>query len=92
MSDVAFSLTDVLGNKIVRNLSEEEKRTNSPVSADTEEAGAPVPTSLNNRCDCGLATSSTDRLLHHSTGWYMAPGESKMIINLEIKMLQRDNH
>lgn len=94
MPDAAFLPTGVLGKKIVKeNLKEEKKHTNSPISADTEEAGAPVPTSLDNRCDCGPATGSPDRLLHHSLGWCMAPGESRMVINLETKkMVQKDNH
>lgn len=90
---VAFPLTDVLEKKIVRrNLNEEEKRTNSPISADTEETGAPAPASLDNCCDCRPATGSPNRLLHHSTGWYMGPGESRMMINLETKVFQNNNH
>lgn len=66
---------------VKRCLSEKETRTDFPVSADTEEAGAPVPTSLNNSCDCGPATGSTDWLLHHDMSWHMAPGESRMMVN-----------
>ena len=93
MPDAAFLPTGVLGKKIVKeNLKEEKKHTNSPISADTEEAGAPVPTSLDDH-DCGPATGSPDRLLHHSLGWCMAPGESRMVINLETKkIVQKDNH
>lgn len=58
-----------------RSLSEKEARTDFPVSADAEEAGAPFPTSLNNGRYCGPAAGSTNRLLHHGTSWYLAPGE-----------------
>lgn len=73
-------------------MSEKETRTDFPISADTEEAGAPVSTSLNNSCDRGPAAGSADRLLHHGTSWYLAPGESRMMINLLAKMLKNDNH
>ncbi|ELK02949.1 hypothetical protein PAL_GLEAN10016695 [Pteropus alecto] len=64
-----------------------------PAPLNTEEAGAPVPASLDNRRDCGPATGSQDRLLHHSLGWLMAPGESRMVIYLKTKkMVQKDNH
>lgn len=94
MPDVAPAPRDALGKKTVKEDSNEEgKRTDSPVSADTEEAGAPVSPSLDNRCDCGPARGSPDRLLHHSLGWCMAPRESKTVISLKTKvMVQKDNH
>ena len=90
--NVVFLPTGVSGKKIVKNLKEEKKHTDSPISADTEEASAPVPTSLDNGCDCCPAAGSPDRLLHHSLGWCTAPGESRMVINLETKMIQKDTH
>lgn len=75
-----------------RSLSEKKARTDFPVSADAEEAGAPVPTSLDNGRDCGPAAGSTDRLLHHGSSWYLAPEESRMMVNLLTKMLKNDNH
>lgn len=75
-----------------RSLREKEARTDFPVSADTKEAGAPVPTSLDDGCDCGPAAGSADRLLHDGTSWYLAPGESRMMLNLLTEMLKNDNH
>lgn len=75
------------------NLNEEGRHTNSPLFADTEEPGAPVPASPDNRRDRGPATGSPDRLLHHGLGWLVAPGESRMVIYLKTKeMVQKDNH
>ena len=62
-------------------MNEEEKHTNSPVSTDTEEAGAPVPASRDNRCDCRPASGTPGGLLHHSLGWCMVPRESRTVIN-----------
>lgn len=70
---------------------EKEARTDFPVSADAEEAGAPVPTSLDDGRDCGPAAGSADRLLHHGTSWYLAPGESRMMLNLLTEMQKNDN-
>ncbi|KAL6092202.1 hypothetical protein STEG23_032980 [Scotinomys teguina] len=90
---VAFPLTDTLQEKTLRrSSSEKETRTDFPISADIEEAGAPVSTGLNNSCDCGPATGSSDGLLHHGTSWYLAPGESRRMIDLLTKMLKDDNH
>lgn len=93
MPDVAPAPRDDLGKKIVKGLSEEGTHTDSPVSADTEEARAPVSPSLDDRCDGSSARASPVGLLHHSLGWRMAPGESKTVINLKTKgMVQKDNH
>lgn len=94
MPDVAPAPRDALGKKTVKeDLNKEGTRTDSPVSADTEEAGAPVSPSLDNRCDGGPARGSPERLLHHSLSWPMAPGESKTVIHLKTKaMVQKDNH
>lgn len=73
MPSVAFPPTDVWGKETVReNSNEEEKPTDSPVAADTEEASAPVPTGLDDR-ERGPATGSLDRLLHHHLGGRLAP-------------------
>lgn len=94
MPDVASPPTDVLGKEIVKkNLNEERRHTNPPISADTEEAGAPVPAGPDNRGDCGRATGPPDRLLHHGLDWRMAPRESRRVIHLETKKtVQKNSH
>lgn len=72
-----------------RSLHKKETHTDFPVFADVEEAGAPVPTSRNNGCDCGPATGSADRLLHHGTGWYRVPGESRVV---NLTKMQNGSH